>query len=278
MVGENAVFAAQVSWMLGIPSIVFDDMEKQALSHLLTNRFATVLLTPSTYTKGLGAKQIYYDGCAHTFHLHPDRFTPDPGVLEEAGIERGKPFFLLRMVGWMAHHDLGQTGLGSGALHRLVELLERHGRVFITSEKPLVGELEKYGLPVARSGIHHLMYYASLFVGESTTMGAEAAILGTPAVVCNTLDHGFIQEFQDKYGLVFRFRQPQEAIARVEELLAGELDETPWQERRQKLVSEKVDGTRLLLDILKIVEDGCREPEELRRRIRALPSLTAPRA
>lgn len=267
VVGNHAVFAAQVSWLLSIPSIIFDDLEKQPLSHLLTNRFATVILTPRTYKLDLGPAQVRYDGCPQLLHLHPNRFKPDAGVLERAGLAAGEPFFVLRLVSWGANHDLGQSGLDGATTRRLIGALEGRGRVFVSSERPLTGDMARYGIPVPRSQIHHLMRFARLYVGESSTMGAEAALLGTPAVVCNTLDHGFLEELQNKYGLVFRHRTPQGALAEVERLLAGGLEGTDWKARHDRLIADKTDITALLLEIVAL---ACRirDTAELRRRCR----------
>jgi uncharacterized protein len=271
MIGSHAIFAAQVARLLRIPSLVFLDMETQVLTHLLGTRFATVLLTPAGFNRQLG--QIFYNGCLQVLYLHPNRFTPDPTVLAEAGLTGDQTFFLVRMVSWTAHHDVGKSGLEPEKLKQLIKKLESQGKVFISSEEPLSEDLRRYQIPVARSRLHHLMHYASLLIGESTTMAAESAMLGTPAVVCNTLEHGYIQLFQNKYKMVFRYRQQEELIARVDELLAGELETTPWKKRHEKMVSEMIDGTDMLLKALKLFEDGCHDRRELKRRLRELPGL-----
>ena len=54
--------------------------------------------------------------------------------------------------------------------------------LYISSEGNLSKKLHKYELIIAPNRMHDLMYHASLFIGDSQTMCAEAGILGTPFI------------------------------------------------------------------------------------------------
>ena len=94
------------------------------------------------------------------------------------------------------------------------------------------------------------MYYATMLVGDSQTMTSEAAVLGTPAIRCNTFVGRihYLEEEERKYGLTYGFR-PDEAekmFEKINELLAMPNLKEVWQTRRQKLLSEKIDYTQFL--------------------------------
>lgn len=264
IVGVHAVFAAHVSRLLRIPSIVFDDLENQRLSHLLTNRCASHILTPQSYRLDLGAKQIRYPGYHQLTHLHPNRFRPDPAVLADVGLAPDEPFFVVRLVGWAASHDIGKRGISSARLNEFVESLAACGRVFITSERELPTAFQKYRIPIATHRLHQLMYYARLYFGESSTTGAEAAVLGTPTVVCNSLDHGFLHELADKYGLV-HYTEDQTDAMKVTLSWASDDDLKKKQaERRQRMLKDKIDVTEWLVALLEAVGQGKRDLGEVR--------------
>jgi len=79
--------------------------------------------------------------------------------------------------------------------------------VFITSEKQLPEELEKFRLKLPPEDIHHLIYYATLLYGESSTMSSEAAVLGTYSIYIDDEGRGYTDEEELKYGLVFNSKQ-----------------------------------------------------------------------
>ena len=64
----------------------------------------------------------------------------------------------------------------------------------------------KFQIPCPPEKIHHALYYADLFYGESPTMASEAACLGTPARYIDHKGRGYTDEQERKYGLVFNFK------------------------------------------------------------------------
>ncbi len=55
------------------------------------------------------------------------------------------------------------------------------------------------------SDIYHALYYADLYIGDSQTIAAEKAVLGTPALRFNDFvgKIGYLEELEHKYGLTF---------------------------------------------------------------------------
>ena len=238
-----------------------DDDEVEPLYAKYAHPFAEVVLSPKD-TPRKTKRVVYYPAYHELAYLHPKRFVPSEEVLDEAGIAYKKdasgkvtevePYFIMRFNAFKAHHDVGVVGLTIENKRRMVELLSRHGKVFITTERNIDAEFAPYQLKVSPEKAHSLMYYATLFVGDSQTMTSEAAVLGTPSIRCNTFvgrSH-YLEEEEHRYGLTYGFR-PEESKAmfkRVDELLAMGTSELKkeWGERRTVLLSEKIDYTAFL--------------------------------
>ena len=126
-----------------------------------------------------------------------------------------------------------------------MDYLKTKGKVFITTERDIDNEFKPYQLKVSPEKAHSLMYYATMLVGDSQTMTSEAAVLGTPAIRCNTFVGRihYLEEEEHKYGLTYGFRpeQSEEMFEKMEELLSMPNLKEEWQSRRQKMLSEKID-------------------------------------
>ena len=223
-----------------------DDDEVQDISVRFVHPFSDVRLTPEAIVGHRRSKAaLFYAGCHELAYLHPKRFTPDESVLAKCGLKKGDVFFIMRFVAFQAYHDGGQYGLSLEQKKQVIDLLSKYGRVIITSEKELDPDFEPYRLPVPPEEIHSLMAYASLFVGDSQTMTSEAAILGVPAVKCNTFAGKLSvpNELEYKYGLCYSF-QPDDFgrfYERIKSLLESPDTRKEWEEKRRRFLNDKID-------------------------------------
>ena len=114
------------------------------------------------------------------------------------------------------------------------------------------------------------MAFASLYIGDSQTMAAEAGVLGVPFVRFNDFVGriGYLRELEDVYELGYGIHasllpadspirrnddsvQPsgvEELYKRVEELVAMPSDQRRklWSERRKQMLSDKIDCAKFL--------------------------------
>ena len=67
-------------------------------------------------------------------------------------------------------------------------------RIFISSEKEIPPNLEKYKLLVPVEKMHSVLYFSSLYIGEGATMASEAAVLGTPSIYLSKLSVGYLKD------------------------------------------------------------------------------------
>lgn len=249
MVAEVGAAVAPISWLLGIDSLIFLDAEHAQLQNSLAFPFATQICTPACFWTDIGSKQVRYDGYQELAYLHPDRFDPDPSVLDEADIDEGETFVILRTVGWNAAHDINAGGFAG--LEAVIDDLEAEGvSVIVTSETPLPDNLASYELSIEPHRMHDLLYYADLYVGESATMATESAIVGTPAVYVSTLEVGYTNEIAQEYGLIFNYSggdRQRQAVTQAKAILNGSYD-ADWEARWRRLIAEKCDTTMVILE------------------------------
>lgn len=203
---------AQVGRALGIRSVFDTDDGKAAGLHFWAAApFAHVVTTPACQRESYGRKHVRYRGYKQLAYLHPNHFTPDPRVREELGVAPGQRFFLLRLVDMVASHDMGEGSLTLEQKSWIVQTLDRHGRLFISGESRLPPAWERYRFPLGPARMHDALAAADLLIGDSQTMAAEAAVLGTPNLRLSSwvgrLD--YLTELQDTYGLTFGYSPSQ---------------------------------------------------------------------
>jgi hypothetical protein len=122
--------------------------------------------------------------------------------------------------------------------------------VFITTEKNIDDEFKPYQIKLSPEKVHSLMYYATMFVGDSQSMTSEAAILGTPAIRCNTFVGKLhtLNEIERVYDMTYGFL-PQDSdkmFKKIEELLAMPNLKEVWKEKKAKLLADKIDYAAFL--------------------------------
>ena len=241
-----------ISGYTKLNSICLDDDDSSVTPLFARSiRNADAILTPSALRNdSRGPNHICYPGYHELAYLHPNQFTPDPLVLKELGIENNERFFLLRFNAFKAHHDVGERGLDTDQKMQLIKVLKPYGKVFISSESDIDG-FPEYKLNLPPEKIHSVIYYASMLIGDSQTMTSEAAILGTPALKCNSFAGrlSIPNELELEYELCYSF-QPKDfdkMLHTIQELLENPKLEAEFQSRRQKMLTDKIDVTAFMV-------------------------------
>ena len=255
ILAAGAPYLAHVSKLIGKPYICFTDSEPANLVSWLSFPFSNVICTPSCFRRRVNPKKhVAYNGYEELAYLHPSYFNPDLSVLDDLGLNKDDKFVIIRFVAWQASHDIGRKGLGVGTKRAFVNELEKYHKVFITSESKLPEEFEKYRITIPPHRIHDLLYYAQMLIGDTQTMTTEAGILGTPAIRCNSFvgenDMGNFIELEKKYDLIYSYRDPDKALSKALELLKTDNLKREWQKKREKLLSEKIDVTKFMVEFI----------------------------
>lgn len=245
----SSMTLAQVSKFSKMKSIILDDDDDdvEPLFVKYAHPFADVILSPKG-TKRKSKKTIYYDGFHELSYLHPNTFHPDISILQEIGVLENEPYFVLRFNAFKAHHDVGVQGLSIENKRKLVEFLASKGKVFITTEREIDKEFIQYQLRLSPEKIHSLLYYATMFVGDSQTMTSEAAVLGVPAVKCNSFAGklSIPNELESKYQLCFSFlpENSDDFFLKINELLQTPNLKEIFRQRKDIMLADKIDVTK----------------------------------
>ena len=253
LIGSTLSFAA--AKIASIPVLVLCEDDAHIAPHFakIVYPFATAVFSPTLCDNGKWEyKSIKYPGFQKLATLHPNQFKADSEVVIRNGIDPNKPYFLMRFAKLNAHHDAGVSGISNDIARRLVELLSPHGKIYITSERALEPEFEQYRLHINPLDIHHVMAFATLYIGDSQSMAVEAAMLGTPSLRFNDFvgakKIGVMEELEHVYGLTYGIssHEPEQLYSKIEELLAKPNLREEFQTRRQKMLADKIDVTAFL--------------------------------
>lgn len=261
LVGTEASLA-HVGKLLDIPSIIVNEDDTQATpENYFVYPFAKHLILPNCCDKNKWCnKKITYNGYHELAYLHPKYFTPEKKYIDSFNPTYER-YFLLRLVDLTASHDIGKKGLDQNLIVEIIKRLELHGRVYITSEKPLDPIFEKYRIIINPLHIFHALYFADLVIGDSQTMIAEAAVLGTPSIRFNDFvgKLGYLEELEYTYGLTYGIptSKPNELLELLDYLLKIDDLKVVWQNKREKLLKEKVDVTDFLVNIIHDYPNSC---------------------
>jgi len=257
--------AARVARLVGARSVVLneDDAEVVPLFRWVSYPLATAIVTPDCLAhERHGPGHLTYPSYQELFYLHPHRFTPDPTVRGEIGLQAGERFALVRLSALDAHHDRGVRGVSQGLL-AAVRRLAGDIKVLISGEKALPVELAGLGLRAPPERMHDVLAQAEFFLGDSQTMTAEAAVLGVPAFRINDFVGRLSYLAQlESYGLAFGFRPGEEEalLGRLAEVLAIPGRREEFQRRRERLLAEKVDPLPWFVDAIEALGRGRRPP------------------
>lgn len=237
----------QSAGAIGVPNVIFTDSEFQHFNHRIAHPFASRIYTPECFWKDLGKKQRRYRGYHELAFLHPERYAPRPKVLEMLGDAEPGRYIVVRVSAWDTLHDLGQQGFGSAFDEFMTAALTRY-RVFVVPERGILSERwEEYRLRLPPEYFHDALAYARFVVTEGASTAAEAACLGTPALYLNTTSRGYLDELQERYGLVMRHNNARAALKTLRDWLRAPPEQTQCKNAWARLVADHIDVTSYVL-------------------------------
>jgi uncharacterized protein len=239
-------YAAHSAFLLHRPHIALDDTEAAKFGQFFYLPFTRTKLNPLSFKKKFRSNQIRFDSFMELSSLHPHYFKPDESILNELNISKSQPFILIRFVSWDANHDFRQNGFSNSDKKKIIDILGEKYKILISSESELPEQFKGMGIKVSPEKIHHIMAFATLFIGEGATMASECAMLGTPAIYVNSITAGTLEELE-KYGLLFAFRSAVGVLDKAIELLSTNNLKEEFQMRRHKMLSNKINITNFLV-------------------------------
>jgi predicted glycosyltransferase len=136
----------------------------------------------------------------------------------------------------------------------LIRILSEYGKPLITSERPLSNDLEQFRLFIEPEEIHHYLGCARFIIGDSQTMSAEAAVLGTPYIRFNDFvgKIGYLEELENKYKLGYGIptSQTDSLIEKTRELIYETENPLVFKERRELMLKDKSNAADFLFNYI----------------------------
>ena len=229
-IGHGSVDLAVVSAAYRVPSVQMQDYEFAQLQRQVAFRLARRVLVPDSIPLermaklGVkGEKLVRYPGLKEEYYLAD--FEPDPGVLDELGLDREKVLVVVRpppeTSEYHARNDLyGKTIDRLAASEAQAVVIPRTG-----AQGEAVRALGAANLIVPERAVdaQSLIAYADLVVSAGGTMNREAVALGTPVFTTFTGRMGGVDEALVAAGRLRVLEDPTALQLRKREASAGVL-------------------------------------------------------
>jgi hypothetical protein len=220
-----------------------DDDDVVPLYAYLTYPFATKIINPRGIRfKRWANKRVFYDSYQKLAYLHPNNFHPDINILKKYNLTPHK-YILVRNSALKAHHDIGVGGINEIFWKQISPLLS--GYEVITSRENQKNQIYPWDM-------HHILNFAKMLLTDSQSMSVEAAVLGVPNIRFNSFAGKIscLEELEKKYDLTYAFLPNQEDkfISKTSELLSIENLKEVWQDRKDKMIHDKVEFNQWLID------------------------------
>lgn len=233
IVSKASLYGVLVAKAIKCRSYIFPDSEVVALTNKVVAPLASHIITPEPFALDYGPKHQKIKGLFEDCYLSPDVLRIDNQFPEKNGLKQ--PYAILRFVGWAANHDINNSGFTLDEKITLAESIGKYMTVYISSEKQLPAALAKYKLTTPAAQIHNVLANADLYVGDSQTMAAEAALLGTPAIRSNSFvgdgDMSNFKMLENKYGLLRNIRDFDNVLCTAIDFAKNSRKEE-WQRKR----------------------------------------------
>lgn len=237
-------------------TITFTDNDLETIPKLRSIfKYSDYILAPtSTKLEEFEYKKMGFRGPKAIAHLHPNYFKIDVQILSKYNLQN-KKYCFIRVAKLNASHDLiGNPGITDQHLTELIDLLKNQYEIYLSSERNLNKELEKYTKKINPDDMTHILAGASLYIGDSTTMGIEAAVLGVPNIIINkvSLTSGILEEMKYKFGVTEYFPYYEDAKSTILEFIGNDNLKEEFKQKMNYFYENTDDFNEFLLnEILK---------------------------
>jgi predicted glycosyltransferase/VanZ family protein len=257
-----------ISKRLKVPFLNFveDDGQVIPLYSKLSFPFSTHIVTP--YICQLGKwekKKIGYNGYHELAFLRPEQFKPSREIAGKY-INLEKKNFLLRFTAFNSHHDYGKRGVDEKTAKKVVDYLEKHGNIVVSSEKPLDSVFDKYRLSINPNDIHHVMAHCNLVIGDSQSMAMEAACLGIPSIRLNDYAGriSVLEELEKRYHLTHSYsvHQKDAFFEKIKTLVEDTEISHVYQSRKNKMLKDKIDVNKFIYWLVSSFPQSIKEAKD----------------
>jgi uncharacterized protein len=254
---HGSIYAAQISWLLGKPHIALEDTGNMEQVRLYRS-FSKIIFTPRTLIKDLGPKQIKIDSYHEIAYLHPKYFQKSDKNIEFLKTSPDRSFCIIRLVSWNATHDSGKSGLPIDVVKEIVKTLYKRMDVYISSERVLGLELERYKFNLPPDLMHNAIAHSSMVISEGATMAAESGFLGIPTIYINSQETCNNKELEAN-GCVFYLKNRLDILDKINLIINEPSLTIAIKQNAFALVSSKINLTEFLIWFIDCYPESLKE-------------------
>jgi predicted glycosyltransferase len=180
-VGFGGISLCHATYVLGKPSVIFDDDPEFGIGFYPYKPFATRLVMPQ-HIPVHGKNVVSYRGFKELAYVHPNHFKPDEGALQEYGLSPGSYVFVREV----SNISMNYTHLEEGQLADVCRRLRTLGLNVVLSleDKSLTDRFAPHCIILQEPvrDIYSLMHFALLAISSGDTMARESCLTGTPVI------------------------------------------------------------------------------------------------
>ena len=179
--GFGGISLCHATYVLGKPSVIFDDDPEFGLGFYPYKPFATRLVMPQ-HIPAHGRNLVTYRGFKELAYVHPNFFKPDQTALQEYGLSPGSYVFVREV----SNISMNYTHLEEGRLVDDCRRLRSLGLNVVLSleDKSLTDRFAPHCIILQEpvGDIYSLMHFALLAISSGDSMAREACVTGTPVI------------------------------------------------------------------------------------------------
>jgi predicted glycosyltransferase len=234
------------------PTITFTDNDLKTIPKLkMIFKLSDYILAPtSTNLDEFESKKIGFKGPKAIAHLHPKYFIKNLSILEKYSIDNRK-ICIVRVAKLNASHDLiGNPGITDAHLETIINLIPKDYQLIISTERILIPDHQKYVLPILPDDFTHILAHAHFYIGDSTTMGIEAAVLGVPNIIINKVAEnlGILKEMRDVNQISVFYSNFTDAKEKFIEMINNPSLKSEFNIKMEEFYNYTDDFNKILLD------------------------------
>lgn len=253
-VSFGGLSVSHATYLLGKPSIIFDDDLEYKLGIYPYKPFATRLVMPAQIPIK-GRNIVRYKGFKELAYLHPHRFQPDESVLKEYALMPGEYVFVREV----SKISMNYAHLESGGLAGVCSHLRTMGLNVVLSleDKSLRDQFSPHCIILEEPvrDIYSLMHFARLTISSGDTMARESCLTGTPVIYTGGRYMSVNTELTKK-GIFFQPDDEHSTMNLVSMIIEQNIKEKTRETVRQALADEWEDTTEVIVNnVLEAIRD-----------------------
>ncbi|WP_143962613.1 DUF354 domain-containing protein [Litoribacter populi] len=230
-IAASSIPLALAGRLSGVPVIQFYDDPERGKINTINAKLSKQLFFPPIVEKD--KKTSIFNCLKEWSYLSPNRFNPDPSVLDKYGVKPHEYVFVREV----SNKSFNYYDQDDAIVCKFSPKMDPKAKVLLSLEdKTIADKFPKHWtiLEEPVGDIHSLIYYSKLVISSGDSMAREGAMLGVPSVYCG-IRKMKANELLMGLGLLQHLPK-EEAIPFINETIAEEFDENKQEKVRGKLL------------------------------------------